>query len=285
MLYGKAVRFQFTKLLFKRGNTRKKRGGIRIGFGRTKADKRGFGFDPPVLRTLHGFRSRRENAQAMEYLLFCKKRCHMLHTLHLVIGADDKLLRRFHGFYYKVISELVYKLVHKALRVAGRIVKLIQKSKALRNIPFGNGFDELIYAVLPDKSRGVRHNRARDIVGHAHCPIEQRKRVTHSAVGYSRNKNCRVAVKHGVFALCYIHEPVGNDIGLYPAEIEPLAARQNGGGQLMNFGRGKDKLDMLRGFFERFEKRIERLNREHMNLVYYVDAVLRLRRSEIRLVP
>ena len=54
-------------------------------------------------------------------------------------------------------------------------------------------------------------------------------------------------------------------------EIVTLTTRQDGHGNLVRFGRGKEELHMLRRFFQRFKQRVERLFGQHMNFVDNVN--------------
>ncbi len=62
-------------------------------------------------------------------------------------------------------------------------------------------------------------------------------------------------------------------------QIEPLAARQNGHRNLADFRRREDEADMLRRLFERLEKRVERVLREHVHFVDDVDLLARRTRA------
>ena len=50
-------------------------------------------------------------------------------------------------------------------------------------------------------------------------------------------------------------------------EVEPLAARQDGRGHLVQLGGRQNKQHMLGRLFERLEQRVERADREHVHLV------------------
>ncbi len=54
---------------------------------------------------------------------------------------------------------------------------------------------------------------------------------------------------------------------IHPPQIEPLAPRQHRDWNLTNFRRRKDKLHMLRRFFQSFQKRIESALRQHVDFV------------------
>ena len=67
-------------------------------------------------------------------------------------------------------------------------------------------------------------------------------------------------------------------------EVEPLAARKDGLRQLVHLGGRKYEDDVLGRFLQRFQQGVERLGRQHVNLVYDVNAVARLVGLELHLV-
>jgi hypothetical protein len=65
---------------------------------------------------------------------------------------------------------------------------------------------------------------------------------------------------------------VGADEGIGdPAEVEPLAAGEDGGGQFLDFRGGEDELYVRRGFFECFQEGVEGFGRKHVDFVDDVD--------------
>ena len=59
------------------------------------------------------------------------------------------------------------------------------------------------------------------------------------------------------------------------AQVEALAARENRGQNFFRLGRGEHELHVRGRLFERFEQRVERLLREHVDFVDDVDLELR----------
>ena len=68
-----------------------------------------------------------------------------------------------------------------------------------------------------------------------------------------------------------------NPIGGDTRKVEPLAAREDGDRNLLRLGRREDELHMRRRLFERFEQRVERLRRDHVDFVDDVDLEARSR--------
>ena len=67
-------------------------------------------------------------------------------------------------------------------------------------------------------------------------------------------------------------------VRLDPAQIETLAARQHRDRNFSDFGGGENEFGVLRRLFQRFQKRVERRRREHVDFVDDVDLVTRARR-------
>ena len=57
-------------------------------------------------------------------------------------------------------------------------------------------------------------------------------------------------------------------------QVEPLAAREDGGQDLLRVGRGEHELHVLGRLFEGLEQRVERRRREHVDFVNDVDLEL-----------
>jgi hypothetical protein len=65
-------------------------------------------------------------------------------------------------------------------------------------------------------------------------------------------------------------------------KIEPLAAGDDRCGELLRLGGREYKEDVLRGLLQRFEQRVERGSREHMNFVDDKHAAVELERGVLR---
>ena len=64
-------------------------------------------------------------------------------------------------------------------------------------------------------------------------------------------------------------------VGLDPAKIEALAARQDGDGDLADLGGGEDEFRVRRRLLQRLQEGVERLLGQHVDLVDDVDLVSR----------
>ena len=114
--------------------------------------------------------------------------------------------------------------------------------------------------------------------------VEQREGVAHRAVGFLRDD------VHGVLAhrnalflsdgLHIAHHVVDADA----VEVVGLAAREDGGQDLVLFGGGQDEDGVCRRFLERLEERVEGRLRKHMDLVDDIDAVAPDLRRDAHLV-
>ena len=97
--------------------------------------------------------------------------------------------------------------------------------------------------------------------------IEDRKRIAHTAVGFSRDDIERLLFIFYPLALRHVLE-VRHRFGHFHAvEVIDLTTRQDGGQNLVFLGRSQDKDGMRGRLLERFEKRVEGRLREHVHLV------------------
>ena len=62
-----------------------------------------------------------------------------------------------------------------------------------------------------------------------------------------------------------------NRLSWHLFEIELQTARQHGDRYFLRVSRGQNKFDMGWRFFKRFEHRVERMPRQHMNFVDHID--------------
>jgi hypothetical protein len=61
--------------------------------------------------------------------------------------------------------------------------------------------------------------------------------------------------------------------GADPAQVETLAARQDGDRDLADLRRGEDELDVLRRLLERLQQAVEGLCREHVHFIDDIDFI------------
>ena len=103
--------------------------------------------------------------------------------------------------------------------------------------------------------------------------IKDRQPVAHAALGGAGNQRQRVGFKLHLLLFEDAGEMVGQHLGRHALQIEPLATRQDRGRHLVHLGGGHDELHARRRFFQRFQQRVERRLRQHVDFVDDVDLV------------
>ncbi len=106
-----------------------------------------------------------------------------------------------------------------------------------------------------------------------HCLVEDGERVAHRAVRLSRYDVQGLVID--------IHALLGRNLPQVadyvrngnPVEVVCLAAGEDGRDDLVLLGGGEDKHRMCRRLLQSLEERVERRLREHVHLVYDIDAV------------
>ncbi len=109
------------------------------------------------------------------------------------------------------------------------------------------------------------------LVAHGQQLFQQRLAVAHRAGRPAGQDLQRLRLDRDAFGGGNLREPRLDGGRADAGEIEPLAARQNRDRNLLRLGRGEDELHMLGRLFERLQKRVERLLREHVDFVDDVD--------------
>ena len=105
--------------------------------------------------------------------------------------------------------------------------------------------------------------------------VEDREAVAGRAFGGAGDERERLRLDLDAFRLRDFGEMGGEGFGRDAAEVEALAAREDGDRDLVHLGRGEQELDVRRRFLERLQKRVERVLREHVDFVDDVDLVAR----------
>ena len=136
-----------------------------------------------------------------------------------------------------------------------------------------DGRAQLIHIFPSGQSRGLRHHISGDVVRPRNTLIQQRQRVAHAAVRQTRQQQRRVLSQRKLLMLRHLAEPGSNVLRRDPAEVKPLTARKNRGGNPVRLGRRQNKHDMLRRLLQRLEQCIERTVRHHVHLIDDVHPV------------
>ena len=135
--------------------------------------------------------------------------------------------------------------------------------------------------------------QANDFVDHgfvnalpvAHALVQNGQGVPQGAVRQAGNESGGAVRQFQLFLLRHILDARGNVFRVNAPEVKPLAAGQDGGRKLVDFGGGQDEFDVLRRLFQGLQQRVERTGGEHVDFVNNVDAVFAADRREVRLVP
>ena len=103
--------------------------------------------------------------------------------------------------------------------------------------------------------------------------VEQRQQIAHRAFGRARDDAERFRLDLDAFLLGDIGQMPHQHVGLDPAQIETLAARQHRDRDFADLGGGEHEFGVLRRLFQRLQERVERRGREHVDFVDDVDLV------------
>ena len=114
--------------------------------------------------------------------------------------------------------------------------------------------------------------------------IEQRERVAHPALGKAGDEVGSLRLNLDALLLTDPPHPRGDDRGADAPKVKPLAAGEDGGGNLVHLGGGEDEDDVLGRLLHDFEQGVERPDAEHVGLVDDVDAVVDLGGGEVCLL-
>ena len=105
--------------------------------------------------------------------------------------------------------------------------------------------------------------------------VEDRQPVPHRPLRRPGDQAQRILFRGRTFLLRDVREMLDQDGHLDAAQVEPLAARENGHRHAPDFGRREYELDVLRRLLERLEERVECTLREHVDFVDDEDLVAR----------
>ena len=105
--------------------------------------------------------------------------------------------------------------------------------------------------------------------------VEDRKPVAHRAVGGPGDQAQGALVHRHALGLGDGGEMTGELVLGDAPEIEALAARNHCYRNLAGLGGGEDEFDVLRGFFQGLQKRVEGVGRQHVDFVDDIDLVAR----------
>ena len=114
--------------------------------------------------------------------------------------------------------------------------------------------------------------------------VEQRKRVAHRAFSDAGDQRQRLRLGGDPFGGANLAQMADHRARLDAPQIEANAARAHGDRHLVDLGGREQKLDVLRRLFERLQKTVEGLLREHVHFIDDVDLGARRNRAIARVL-
>ena len=103
--------------------------------------------------------------------------------------------------------------------------------------------------------------------------VEQRQRIAHRAFGGARDDAERFRLDLDAFFRRDVGQMPHQHVGLDPAEVKTLAARQHRDRDFADFGGGEHEFGVLRRLLQRLQERVEGRRRQHVDFVDDVDLV------------
>ncbi|MDF9865854.1 hypothetical protein M2437_004836 [Methylorubrum pseudosasae] len=159
-------------------------------------------------------------------------------------------------------------------RVGARVVLGANLGEGGRHIAAHHRLEQIDDARAVGEAQHVAHARSRDRarpVGDG--LIEQRKRIAHRALGGAGDGGERLVLGLHPFRGADLLQVGGEHVGLDSAQVEALAARQDRHRNLTDLGGREHELGVGRRLLQRLQEGVERLLREHVDLVDDVDLV------------
>lgn len=110
--------------------------------------------------------------------------------------------------------------------------------------------------------------------------VEHGLGIAHATIGTLGNGPSSGVIDFDPFLSGNVLEVSGDNVRGDGAEVKTLAARDDGGKNLVGFGGGEDEFDVGRGLLEGFEEGVKGASGEHVNLVNVDDAEATAGRSK-----
>jgi hypothetical protein len=136
--------------------------------------------------------------------------------------------------------------------------------------PAIDGGEQLFHVFVARFADAFLHVLERDL-GQAAQLVQQGNGVAEPSLHVVRDRAQRGAVDLHVLLVGDVLQAADDVFFPDLPELKPLAARLDGGRDLVEFGGGEDEVRVRGWFLERFEQRVERFLREHVHFVDDVD--------------
>ncbi|MNV02411.1 hypothetical protein D3C71_926460 [compost metagenome] len=177
------------------------------------------------------------------------------------------------------------KVVQYDDRVRACLILPVELRKGCRDIAFDDVLEEIDDARTVGKAEHAAHRfglHAAATMGNR--LVEQGKAVTGGTLCSAGDHRQRLRIGLETFLAGNGGEQADEIGGADAAQVEALAARQNGNWNLADFGGREDEFHMFRRLFQRLQKTVKRLRRQHVHFVDDIDLVARRNRAVTHLL-
>ena len=224
----------------------------------------------------------RENVQAAQQVLLAEA-AGKLAELLVLLRPLQQVRPVGRGPHHRQVPQVVHEQRHEVLQIPALAHQFLDDLEDRPAVPL----DDCRRGAAADldirNADHLAHVGSRDRAVHRRDDlIECRERVPETSLpeagdlGQGFRGNLETLVVHDV------PQPLGHDALRHGAELELLAARQDGVGNAVDLGGGKDELDVGRGFLEGLEERVESAPAQHVDLVHQEDLETVARRGVVR---
>ena len=204
------------------------------------------------------------------------------------LGAVLGKLRRIWVYFaYHQISEMFQKVPKNGGRLPSALQDIVEKGEGGGTVAVEDMVGQVQNHILSRKAQEVVHRRGVKHFGFGsgRALVQQGQGVAKPAVRPDRNEVRRVFRQGKIAFLGNIKKMVLDVLHGNPMEFIPLAAGQNGQGNLFRLRGGQNKEHMGRRFLQRFQKGVEGLLGEHVHFVDDVHLLPAHRRQSTHRLP
>ncbi len=159
-------------------------------------------------------------------------------------------------------------------RIGAGVVLAAELGKRGGDVALHQRLEQVDDARPVGKAKHVAHVLRRHSAGGVRDSlVEDRLGVAHRALGGARDHGQRLVLGLDPLELADARQVGLDQRGVDAPQIEALAARQDGDGDLADLGGREDELHVRRRFLQRLQQAVEGLVRQHVDLVDDVDLV------------
>src|SRR5262245_19136491 len=203
-----------------------------------------------------------------DQVFFGKTGRQLSQTLDLHVGNAEQIASVNSGFNHQQVAQICGQFAGKITQVVTSDEHLFHQVEYLRSLLIGDGFDEA------SESRGADQPQSRrDVVLGDLIPaegdhlIERRLRVAQTACARASHLTQRGVAYFHALAVGHLAQPPEYFFSRYLPELELLAARKYGVGNLVKLRRRHNKSDVRGRLFEGFQQGVKCAGRKHVDFV------------------